>query len=69
MTTQITSPIMAITNSIAKAMITPLLSSEQSSLESPQGAINNNNITEIYDYVSNVRLWEVVAIAGAYYHK
>ena len=69
MTTQITSPITAITNSITKAMFTPLLSSELSSLESPLDPIKNNNIVRImYDYVANVRLWEVVAVAGAYYH-
>ena len=69
MTTQITSPITAITNSITKAMFTPLLSSELSSLESPLGTIKNNNIIRTTcDYVANVKLWEVVAVAGAYYH-
>ena len=66
MTTQITSPITAITNSITKAMFTPLLSSELSSLESLLGPIKNNNIIRtMYDYIANVRLWEVVAVAGA----
>ena len=65
MTTQITSPITAITNSITKAMFTPLLSSELSSLESLLGAIKNNNIIRTI-YIANVRLWEVVAVAGAY---
>ena len=60
---------MAITNSVTKAVITPLLSSEPSSLESPLGTINNNNIIKTtYDYIAIVRLWEVVAVAGAYYH-
>ena len=69
MTTQITSPIKAITNSITKVMFTPLLSSEQTSLELPLGPIKKNNIiTTMCDYVANVRLWEVVAVAGAYYH-
>ena len=53
---------MAITNSVTKAMITPLLSSE---LSSPLGTINNNNIIKtMYDYLANIRLWEVVAVAG-----
>ena len=69
MTTQINSPITAITNSITKAMFTPLLSSEQLSLKSPLDPIKNNNIVRtMCDYVANVRLWEVVTVVGAYYH-
>ena len=41
-TTEITSPITAIANNAAKAIITPLLSSEQSSLLAPI-LINNIN--------------------------
>ena len=69
MTTQITSPITAITNNITKAMFTPLLLSELSSLESPLDPIKNNNIVRTKcDYVANVRLWEVVTVVDAYYH-
>ena len=69
MTTEITSPIMAITNSVTKAMITPLLSSELSSLESPLGAIKTTLLgLHMIIIIANVRLWEVAAVAGAYYH-
>ena len=64
---------MAITNTITKAMFIPLLSSELSSLppslKSPIVTIKNNNIIRtMYDYLANVRLWEVVVIPGVYYH-